>query len=176
MAKAENGTHCPLMTFIHPGDFQTNDAGPQNFGPQLFMNHKVVLLSFNYRLGPLGFLSTDNDEGPGNLGLRDQSLALQWAKKEAKNFCADPDKITIFGSGSGGESVLIQMLSPFNTKIEEKMFHRVISQSGSPIMDPKYQRKNRREDAEKLAQNVGCGKAKVSQFEFSRQKSGFLYI
>ena len=114
MAKAENGTNCPLMTFIHPGDFQTSDAGPQTFGPQLFMNHKVVLLSFNYRLGPLGFLSTGNDEGPGNLGLRDQSLALQWAKKEARNFCADPDKITIFGSGShiGLMKMVIKMKMP----------------------------------------------------------------
>ena len=158
------------MTFIHPGDFQTSDAGPQTFGPQLFMNHRVVLLSFNYRLGPLGFLSTDDDEGPGNLGLRDQSLALQWAKKEARNFCADPDKITIFGSGAGGESVLIQMLSPFNhQKNGEKLFHRVISQSGSPIMDPKYQRRNRRGDAKKLAQNVGCGKAKVKMSFLARK-------
>ena len=155
---SEKGSRCPLMTFIHPGDFQNSDAGPHTFGPQLFMNHRVVLLTLNYRLGPLGFLSADNEDAPGNLGLRDQSLALRWAKREALNFCADPDRITIFGSGSGGESVLLQMLTPFNKN--DQLFHRVISQSGSPIMEPKYHRKNRRQDAEKLAQKVGCGKAK----------------
>ena len=123
------------------------------------MDHSVVLLSFNYRLGPFGFLSTDNNEAPGNLALRDQHLALKWAKKEALNFCSDPESITIFGSGSGGESALIQMLSPLNKG--SKLFHKVISQSGSPVLDPIYQRGNRKTDAEKLAQKVGCGKAKV---------------
>ena len=120
----------------------------------------MVLLSFNYRLGPFGFLSTDNNEAPGNLAFRDQQLALKWAKKEALNVCADPQSITLFGSGSGGESTVVQMLSPMNKG--QKLFHKVISQSGSPILDPRYQRKNRKDDAEKLAQKVGCGKAKVS--------------
>ena len=100
---------CSVMTWIHPGDFQSQDGSPQTFGPQLFMNHDVVLVSINYRLGPFGFLSMSSDEAPGNLGLRDQSLAFQWIKNEAANFCANSEKITIFGSEAGSISGILEL-------------------------------------------------------------------
>ena len=47
---------CPIMAWIHPGDNMVNDGSPYKFGPQMFMNHDVVLVSIQYRLGPFGFL------------------------------------------------------------------------------------------------------------------------
>ena len=44
------------MAWIHPGDNMVNDGSPYKFGPQMFMNHDVVLVSIQYRLGPFGFL------------------------------------------------------------------------------------------------------------------------
>merc|ERR1712001_486882 len=103
------------MVWFHPGDFSSQDGSPQKFGPQLFMEHKeIILVSINYRLGPWGFLSMETEEAPGNLGLRDQSLALQWIKEEAQNFYGDPNRISIFGSGAGSISTILQMISPFN--------------------------------------------------------------
>jgi hypothetical protein len=51
-------------------------------------------VTINYRLGPLGFLSTSNDDIPANLGLWDQNLALKWIQSNIKAFGGDPDKVT----------------------------------------------------------------------------------
>jgi carboxylesterase type B len=152
---------CSLMTWLHPGNFVAQDASPQKFGPQLWMDHGVVLVTVNYRLGPLGFLTLETNDLPGNLGLRDQALALQWIKSEASNFCGNPDANTVFGSGSGGTSAFLQMLSPLNR--DKGLFRRVISQSGSPTLDPMFTLRDRKKAAFNLAHKVGCQKKEVRQ-------------
>ena len=72
------------MVFLHGGDFARGDANPDSYGPQLFMDHGIVLVGVNYRLGVLGFLSLDTEDLPGNLGLRDQAVALRWIKQEVR--------------------------------------------------------------------------------------------
>jgi len=147
--------NCPIMVWFHPGDFLSQDGSPQKFGPQLFMEYKeVVLVSINYRLGPFGFLTTETEEAPGNLGLRDQSLALKWIKNEASNFCGDPNRISIFGSGSGATSAILQMISPLNQG--KNLFNGVIAQSGSPVMNSIFEIGNRKKAALALASDVGC--------------------
>ena len=159
-----DSTNCPVMTWLHPTSsnlMRFQDGSSANFGPQLFMEHNVVLVSVNYRLGPFGFLSFDDDHAPGNLGLRDQALALEWIKAEAENFCGDPQKITLFGSGFGGTSALLQMISPLNHG--KKLMRNVISQSGSlaKIDVANAFLPARREFAQSLAKNVGCKSTKV---------------
>ena len=151
-------TQCPIMVWFHPGDFLTQDGSYKKFGPQMFMEKNVVLISINYRLGPLGFLSLENEEAPGNLGLKDQNLALQWIQNEASNFCADSNRITIFGSGSGATSAILQMLSPQNS--EKKLFQGVIAQSGTPLMNPIFDIEGHKKAAVDLAKTVGCKKVK----------------
>ncbi len=53
-------------------------------------------MTLNYRLGPLGFMSTSNDDMPGNLGLWDQNLAFKWVQENIKDFGGNPDKVTLF--------------------------------------------------------------------------------
>lgn len=65
-------------------------------------------------VGPLGFLSTQDEVVPGNNGLKDQSLGLRWVKSNIRNFGGDPDKITIFGESAGSASVHYQLLTPLN--------------------------------------------------------------
>ncbi|XP_046639318.1 venom carboxylesterase-6-like isoform X1 [Daphnia pulicaria] len=120
----------PVMVWIHGGGFS---AGSGNFetdfyGPGKILDRDVVLVTINYRVGPFGFLSTEDKEAPGNYGLLDQTLAIKWVKDHIANFGGNPDSITIFGESAGGASVQFQVLSPHS----KGLFHRAISQSGAP--------------------------------------------
>ncbi|KAG1653305.1 Acetylcholinesterase [Nymphon striatum] len=87
-----------------------------------------VVVSMNYRLNLFGFLNLYVDESPGNMGLLDQQLALEWVKKSIDAFGGDSNDITIFGISAGGASVGYQLLSPKS----HNLFKRAIMQSGSP--------------------------------------------
>ena len=88
----------------------------------------IVMVSMNYRLGLLGFLSLGNSEVAGNMGLLDQVMALKWVKDNIKAFVGNPNMITITGQSVGSWSVMYHMLSP----LSKGLFHRVIAQSGTP--------------------------------------------
>lgn len=93
----------PVMIYIYGGGFQVGDAGPAE-SSQYFMDEDVVLVIPNYRLDRLGFFSLEDEIIPGNMGLKDQALALQWVRKEIRAFGGNPDLITIFGNSAGGAS------------------------------------------------------------------------
>jgi carboxylesterase type B len=65
-------------------------------------------------LSKTGFLSLENEEVPGNAGLKDQVMALRWVQQNIKQFGGDPDKVTLFGQSAGGVSVQYHMLSPMS--------------------------------------------------------------
>ena len=91
------------------------------------IDEDVILVTINYRLHALGFLSFGNDVVSGNMGLRDQHLALQWVRYNIREFGGDPDRITIFGESAGAMSVQAQVLSPLNSGL----LAGAIAQSGS---------------------------------------------
>ena len=93
------------MVWIHGGGLQFG-AG-SHYGPEFLIDEEIILVTFNYRLGVLGFLSLDTPEYSGNQGLRDQVLALQWVQDNL-----EPEKVTIFGESAGSESVSYHILSP----------------------------------------------------------------
>ena len=78
----------------------------------------VIVVTTNYRLGPLGFLAHPDldNESPnnvsGNYGILDQVAALQWVQRNIGAFGGDPSRVTIFGQSAGAESVLIHLVSP----------------------------------------------------------------
>jgi acetylcholinesterase len=76
-------------------------------------NGEVIVVSFNYRTGPYGFLANEQlrEEGNLNIGLHDQRAAIKWVQRHIAVFGGDPEKITLFGTSVGGGSVLLQLLA-----------------------------------------------------------------
>ncbi|XP_054273063.1 esterase FE4-like isoform X1 [Macrosteles quadrilineatus] len=143
----------PVMFYIHGGGYAGGSGDPSEYGPELLLDQDVVLVTINYRLGPLGFLSTGDSVLPGNLGLKDQLSALKWVQKNIHHFGGDKDSVTIFGESAGGASVHFHMLSPKS----QGLFHKAISQSGTALCPWAISTAARhRELAAQLAQLTGC--------------------
>lgn len=110
----------PVMVWIHGGGLvQGGSAVPAYDGQHLARDGDVVVVSIQYRLGPLGFLAhpalsaEDADHhASGNYGLMDQIAALAWVRANIAAFGGDPANVTIFGESAGGESVCALMASP----------------------------------------------------------------
>lgn len=69
----------PVMFWIHGGSFLFGDNTFDQYGPNQFMkDQNVILITINYRVGPIGFLSMGTEIVPGNAGFRDQNMALTW--------------------------------------------------------------------------------------------------
>nr|AJP62554.1 carboxylesterase [Oxya chinensis] len=113
-----------VMTNIYGGAYT---AGSSSYrAPDYFMDKGVLLVTFNYRVGSIGFLSLQNDDIPGNAGLKDQIFALQWVQRNIAAFGGDPDRVTIFGESAGGSSTSHLFLSP----AAKGLFRGVIIESG----------------------------------------------
>jgi carboxylesterase type B len=89
----------PTMVWIHGGGFNSGSSQTDLFGPDYLLQKDVVLVTVNYRLGPVGFLSLDDPELniPGNAGLKDQTFALKWVQRNIERFGGDPGNVTVFG-------------------------------------------------------------------------------
>ncbi|KAF1815958.1 alpha/beta-hydrolase [Eremomyces bilateralis CBS 781.70] len=94
-----------VMIWIHGGGFNTGSgASPVYNGARLANDQDVVVVSMNYRLNIFGFPSAP-DLAAQNLGLRDQRLAVEWARDNVKAFGGDPDRMILFGESAGAASV-----------------------------------------------------------------------
>lgn len=119
------------MVFFHGGGWMCGSGIKYYYGPDYLLEHDVVYIGANFRLGPLGFLSTEQEDCSGNFGLKDQNLVLQWIQENIEKFNGNPNLVTIFGESAGGASVTYHMMSP----LSKGLFHRGISQSGT-YLDP----------------------------------------
>ncbi|XP_031343227.1 esterase E4-like [Photinus pyralis] len=119
----------PVMFFIHGGGWMCGTSDSELYGAQTLLDQEVVLVTTNYRLGALGFMSTGDLVLPGNNGLKDQNLALKWAKNNIRQFGGNPDKITIFGQSAGAASTHFHTLSP----LSRDLISGAIIQSGSAL-------------------------------------------
>ncbi|XP_077180758.1 cholinesterase-like [Paroedura picta] len=120
-------TPAAVLVWIHGGGFIHGTASLAIYnGAFLAATENVLVVSMNYRLGALGFLSLP-PAAPGNMGLWDQQLALRWVRENAAAFGGDPAQITIFGGSAGGASVSYHLLSPGS----QPLFARAVLQSGT---------------------------------------------
>ena len=97
-------------------------------GSILSSTQNVIVISIEYRVDSLGFLYLNTTDAPGNQGLYDQVLALEWIAKNIKNFGGDPQRVTLFGESAGGVSIGLHMLSPK----ARHLFNNAILQSSGP--------------------------------------------
>ncbi len=126
------GSAKPVMVWIHGGGNTSGYKGFYNFD-ELVSREDVVVVTFNYRLGPLGWFvhPSIQDEQAGvdaaaNFGHLDIIEALKWVKANISGFGGDPENVTIFGESAGGHNVFAMLASP----LADGLFHKAISQSG----------------------------------------------
>ena len=122
----------PVMVWIHGGGFTIGDVTTPRFDGQMLARRGVVVVTFNYRLGPLGFLAHTalSRESPqrvsGNYGLLDQIAALRWIRDNIGAFGGDLSNVTVFGQSAGASSGAgVLMVSP----LARGLFHKIIAQS-----------------------------------------------
>ncbi|BFZ04972.1 hypothetical protein BsWGS_08011 [Bradybaena similaris] len=118
----------PVLVWIHGGGYRTGSAFNDGDGATM-VPQGVVAVTINYRLGPIGFLSTEDDIMPGNYGMLDQVLALKWVQKYISAFGGDPKQVTIGGESAGSFSVSLLIFSP----LANGLYKRAIMESGSAL-------------------------------------------
>lgn len=151
----------PVMVWIHGGGHITG-FGDQFDTSALTANQNVITVTFNYRLGPLGYLSNAKfDDASGNFGLLDQQLAMKWVKENIHSFGGDEDNITLFGESAGGMSTGAHILTPSS----KPYFNKAIIQSG-PFFNrvALSDRSTTDNHGELYAKRVGCDEFAGEEF------------
>ncbi|XP_012158442.1 esterase B1 isoform X2 [Ceratitis capitata] len=121
----------PVLVYIYGGAFYTGEATRDHYSPDYFMSEQVLLVTLNYRLCSLGFLSLADPalDVPGNAGLKDQIIALKWVNRYISHFNGDPNNITLFGESAGASSAHAIALS----EQTHGLFQRIVLMSGTAI-------------------------------------------
>ncbi|WP_295818843.1 carboxylesterase/lipase family protein [uncultured Deinococcus sp.] len=161
---ATAASRLPVMVWIHGGSFVAG-AGSSYDASVLAQKNGIVVVTLNYRLGPLGFLALPaldaeaQGGASGNYGLQDQQAALTWVKRNIGAFGGDPARVTVAGESAGGMSVCAQLASPQAAGL----FQQAIIQSGlctSPgnaVLQKDAATRN-----VKYAENLGCRSTDVA--------------
>jgi para-nitrobenzyl esterase len=152
----------PVMVWIHGGALTRGSGSNPVYDGTELAKKGVVLVTINYRLGPLGYLAHPEltAESPqhasGNYGVLDQIAALKWVKKNIAAFGGDPTRVTIFGESAGSWSVNVLVASP----LARGLFHRAIGESGATFNRMAFLKEDR--NAMAAAEKIGLAFAKAA--------------
>ncbi|XP_046545490.1 cholinesterase 1-like [Haliotis rubra] len=149
-----NTGNLSVMIWVYGGGFWFGSGQmPLYDGAVLAVEHNVIVVTINYRLGPLGFAYLGPETVPGNMGLMDQRMAFKWVKTNVANFGGDPNRITIFGESAGALSVGLHIFSP----LSRDTFDRAIMESGPMTESFTYLDAHTSKDITiKLAEKLKC--------------------
>ncbi len=135
-------TGLPVYFWIHGGGNSGGSASSDTYnGARIAGTSDMVVVTVNYRLGPLGWFTSPalrsgepghEMDDSGNYGTLDLIKALEWVRDNVEAFGGDPDNVTIAGESAGAINVFSLVISP----PAEGLFHRAIAQSGIPITNP----------------------------------------
>nr|UUB32764.1 carboxylesterase COEA13 [Dendroctonus rhizophagus] len=143
-----NGELRPVMFWIYGGGFYAGAGDFSFYDPTPLLVDDVVVVTFNYRLNVLGFLSTEDEVAPGNAALKDQLMALKWTRENIAFFGGNPLDITIFGESAGAMSVGYHLVS----EKSRNLFTGAILESGGALMD--YFQSDARSNAVAIARQI----------------------
>lgn len=134
----------PVIVWVH-GGWATGGGFTMGSGSERAMEgtrlaqRGVVVVSFNYRLGPLGFMAlpelsaeAEKETGrrtSGNYGLADQLALLRWVRRNIEAFGGDPNNVTLAGQGAGAAAIARHMINPET----RGLYHKVILESPGPL-------------------------------------------
>jgi len=148
----------PVMVWIYGGGFEIGSGSDNMYDGRILSEQTgAVVVTFNYRLGPLGFLALpalaaeDKDHSSsGAYGLEDQRAALEWVKTNIASFSGDPTKVTLFGESAGGISTCAHIVSPPS----KGLFQRAIIESGP--CDSSISKADGEAQGAKYVEALGC--------------------
>lgn len=135
--QAQGAKPLPVMVWLHGGALVFGAGGLPLYDGSALARQGVVVVTVNYRLGPLGYfvhpaLEASTPGAPANFGLLDQIAALRWVQAHIGAFGGDPQRVTVFGQSAGAQSVLALMASP----PARGLFQGAIAQSPYGIPGP----------------------------------------
>ena len=158
----ENATaesELPVIFYVHGGGYKGGCGHEKHFDGPVWPTKGVVAVTFNYRLGPMGYMCLPELEAEaghtGNYGMYDQITALQWVRDNIKEFGGNPENITIMGQSAGAMSVFNLCISP----LTDGMFTKAVMNSGGGVhklMNSEATTKDRFEFWEKVMKDAGC--------------------
>jgi para-nitrobenzyl esterase len=166
-AKLPAGEKLPVLVWVHGGGYVTGAASQPLYDGEALARRGAIVVSMNYRLGPLGFLAhpalTKESEhhASGNYGILDQIEALRWVKRNIAALGGDPERVTVFGESAGGGSVVCLMASP----LARGLFHGAIVQSGAASLARLHEGSGNRPSAERMGVELieKCGLAGATE-------------
>uniref|UniRef100_A0AC35FZV2 Carboxylesterase type B domain-containing protein n=1 Tax=Panagrolaimus sp. PS1159 TaxID=55785 RepID=A0AC35FZV2_9BILA len=126
--KVENKKY-PVMIYIHGGGFVMDSAVKYHYSKicRNIVSKDVIFVTIQYRLGYLGFLTTNDETALGNYGMWDQLMAIKFIKNNIANFNGDPENITLLGQSAGGVAVDLLSISPHS----RDLFSKIILMAGN---------------------------------------------
>lgn len=121
-------TNAAVMVWVFGGGFYSGTNTLEIYDHNIIVSEEnVILCSIQYRVASLGFLYFGTTDVPGNAGMFDQMMGLQWIKDNIAAFGGNPNNITLFGESAGAVSVALHLLSP----LSRNLFSQAIMQSGA---------------------------------------------
>lgn len=149
-AEGAGDTKKAVMFHIHGAAFERYAGDDYLCGPDFMIERDVIVVTMNYRLGIFGFLSMNTPEISGNMGMKDQQMALKWIHANIERFGGGPDRITVTGHSSGAIHANFHVIN----KESAKYFSRHIAMSGVSIMPMALKRGRYFDELYKVAENL----------------------
>lgn len=158
-SNAYNTSKLPVYVFIQGGGFNGNSGTDNGRALLKASNLGIVIVTFNYRVGPFGFLASKEVQKSGNLnnGLKDQRQMLFWIQRHIRQFGGDPDHVVLGGASAGAASVTLQSIAYGGRN--DGLFHAIAAESQSfaalrTVPESQYQ-------YDQLVDRTGCSAEKT---------------